>query len=578
VSRAGDANTGAPYAPRGDWTRLPVECRVVALAAAQRVLGGEYLAFGDRWLLLPTTPFGWRTHPSTAHEFDQGPWWRIRHLTHGVDIKEVWEPSRFTWVYDLIRGHALTGDEQHGTVFHAMLASWMEANPPFRGVNWSCGQETAIRLLAILHAEAALPAPAAAGDARRRVDEVVAWSGERIYDAIGYGLSQRNNHGISESAGLLHAGARLLGAHADATRWLRRGRVLLEEQLRDQFSVDGWYAQHSFTYMRLALEHTLLAQRVLRSRGESLSVESLALLRAAFELLLLIVDGETGVVPNHGANDGGRAIAYSSAPYRDFRPLLTLAATTLDLPLPSDVSPDPEVEAWLGERPRIARPRGDIAASGASGWVVARISDVSVFAYAGQYRHRPSHMDQLHLDVRFGSQEVITDPGTFAYNASDPWRNGLAGAGVHNAPVLDNREPARRGPRFLWYEWPCARVVHATCERTEAIIALEVPNCLRREVRVTPARVRVMDRVLASWPAVAQVTWLLHPDVRSPACVTSTGATAIGAREADVTAWFSPAYGRRIRSTAVRVRRDVAEHREIETTIEAPGQQDEAAT
>jgi len=457
-----------------------------------------------------------------------------------------------------VRAYAISGDDIFAAAFHDRLRVWLDANPPFRGVQWACGQETAIRALAVLHAEDSLPA--LHGDehaAALRIFALLASSGERIADAIGYGLSQRNNHGISEAAGLVHIGLRLGAAHPEASRWVRIGIRLLDEQIGDQFGADGWYAQHSFTYMRVALEQALHAQRTLEVHGLSLCAASLTAIDRAITLLLSIVNDDSGVAPNHGANDGGRAAPLSTAPYRDFRPLLTLAALVRKRALPRSLDPDAEVVTWLGVQPPPAGPaRADGVESGSSGWAVARVAGNAVFVRAGRYTHRPSHLDQLHIDVRLNGHEVVTDPGTFAYNASPPWKNGLATARVHNGPVLDGREPAERGPGFLWRSWPEARLLGCEYKNGTARLVAEVPGRVRRQIDVSSSAVVIVDCVLDSSVQTMQVLWLLHPETRGHV-VHAFGAETVVAREGDVTAWFSPTYGMRVASTAIRLRRQV---------------------
>ena len=75
-----------------------------------------------------------------------------------------------------------------------------------------------------------------------------------IADAFGYAQSQRNNHGLSEAAGLIAIGARLRGAEPRAAQWIEVGRQAMERMIIDQIAEDGWYIQHSFTYARVALD------------------------------------------------------------------------------------------------------------------------------------------------------------------------------------------------------------------------------------------------------------------------------------------------------------------------------------
>jgi hypothetical protein len=563
-----NADPGVPviaYGPASsDLREVPVAQRERAMQRAQLVVDGYYEAFGHEWRRFPVEERAWRTHAVSGYEFPMVPWWHVALLPPQADVKDVWEPARFAWVYDLLRADALARDPRYARTFDEILAGWIAANPPFVGPHWACGQETGIRALALLHAETRFP--------NERIAAVLGWSAERIADAIGYGLSQRNNHGISESAALVHLGLRLRAVHPDAPRWLARGLQLLEEQICDQFAADGWYAQHSFTYMRVALEQALLARRALQRAGQDLSASCLARLNRSYDLLVLLVDAETGVVPNHGANDGGRVLPYSTAPYRDFRPLLTLAATVLERAVPADIPIDDEVVRWLGlPVPRRDPARADGVHTGSSGWAVARVRDAVVFLRAGTYSHRPSHLDALHVDVRFGAREVVIDPGTFSYNAPPPWRNALASAVVHNGPVLDALEPAQRGPRFLWYSWPSARVVQTLVDADTVRLIAEVPARVRREITVAAGQVRVVDSVLDEQVSSLQVTWLLHPEVQGEGLVESAGAESIAAQEGDVTGWFSPTYGSRLPSRVLRVRvARGAERLTSTTTIHAP--------
>lgn len=547
------------YCPSADFAALPEAAIARILARARRVVGGQYEAYGHEWRALPRTEVEWRTHPVTGYEFAVREWWKLDHMPSGADIKDVWEPGRFGWIYDLVRAFTVTRDAIYADAFHRLLASWEEANPPFRGVQWACGQETAIRGLAILHGMDSLPVPTDGGGAATdRMLRLLAWSGERIADAIGYALSQRNNHGIAEAAGLLHIGLRLRGMHPHAQHWIRAGRRFLETQIVDQFSKDGWYAQHSFTYMRVALEQAVLAQYVMQKHGMSLSHMALERLRQSFRLLASLIDARTGYVPNHGANDGGRAALWSSAPYRDFRPIATQAALILGLPLPADVGADVEVVCWLGGvAPATAPVRHDGVVRGDSGWAVARVGQTVVFLRAGRYRHRPSHMDVLHLDVVFDHSEVIGDPGTFAYNAPAPWNNALSSAMVHNGPVLDSAEPGERGPRFLWYSWPVARLLEANQHDGAVRLVAEVPHRVRRVVEVTARELRVGDVVLDPLVQTLQVNWLLIPQLVPSVQVLVEDAEIerTAAVEGNVVGWFSPSYGLRVPATTVKVRR-----------------------
>jgi hypothetical protein len=543
----------APHPFTVDAARLAASTdRAAALARADRVLAGEFEAYRREWRTLPGGEAAWLRHPLTGAEYScDPPWWRIPHTNSAAgDIKEPWEPARFGWAYDLVRGWLLTRDDRYARRFHEHLASWRAASPPYRGPHWGCGQEAAIRALALLYAEANFAdAPSTTPAASRLLAEVLGASGERVADALGYAVSQRNNHAISEAAGLLLLGLRLRGGHPEAEGWVARGRAWLERLVPEQFAEDGWYIQHSFTYARFSLELLALAARALDEAGRPLGGEVRRRVAAAVELFGHLVDPESGEVPNLGSNDGAFIHPVTLGAYRDFRPALTGVCAAFGLPMPAGLRPDAEVCAWM----RLPVPETSPAAesgvwSGASGWAVARVGDWSVFLRAGRYHSRPGHLDPLQLDVRWRGREVLVDPGTYAYNAPAPWRNGLVWARVHNAPLLDGAEPGVRGPRFLWYLWPEADIREARAEGGGAVLAAEIPGRVRREVRVAPEGVTVTDTALA--PAgEMRVRWLLHPDADPRMVEVEGGATLHEAAEGDVLGWFSPHYGERLPSS-----------------------------
>jgi hypothetical protein len=366
-------------------------------------------------------------------------------------------------------------------------------------------------------------------------------------------------------------GARFRRVHPDADRWLGRGARLLERLIPEQFAEDGWYIQHSFTYLRLALDQCILAQHALRSVGRSLGPASIRRIHSAVELLCAVIDAESGMVPNHGASDGGVARPVGRGGYRDFRPVVGAACATFGLPYPGDLPLDHESLVWLGvEPPRAGVPLADGVREGPSGWVAVRLHGTSVFLRAGRYTSRPGHLDPLHVDIRVESQEIVVDPGTFAYNAPAPWHNALAAARVHNGPMLDDREPGVRGQRFLWYRWPRATVVNVEHDDVSAVVVAEIPGRVRRTVRVERGRVVVEDDVLATNAGTARVRWLLHPGAAAGLVQSPTGTVRV-AVEGSPEGWFSPHYGRRIASRYVDVEGPAAPGRFAVTTIPIPG-------
>ncbi|MEJ7810335.1 MAG: heparinase II/III family protein [Gemmatimonadaceae bacterium] len=556
---------GWPFAATADLVRGAADVRT-AIARADLVAAGQHQAYRARWVPRPMDAGGWNVNPGTGYRYDRvTPWFRIAHFDSAAgDIKDAWEPARFAWAYDLARGFLLTSDERYAESFWRGFESFSEGCSPFRGVQWSCGQEAAIRAAAWLWAECAFAGALATSVSRvAALHTALAQTAERIEDAIGYGVSQRNNHGISEATGLVAIGARLRDASPRAPSWLARGAALLDALIPDQFARDGWYAQHSFNYARLALDQLVIAQRALRFAGTTLSDESLERVRAGVSMLGAVTDGDSGRVPLHGANDGAYVLPLSTREQHDFVPALTAAAVTFDVSLPDAIRPDGETLAWLGAP---APPRAHVRpslVSGSSGWVLAECDGARLFARAGSYTSRPGHIDPLHVDIWIHGRPIATDAGTFRYAARSPWNNGLAGVEVHNTATLAGNPPAVRGPRFLWLKWPNARTIGAAAGSDSLTrVVLENRSWVRlgithrRTCELFPGGITVLDEVfgppLTSERIVLQ--WLVD-GVAEDLRIEASGEVRVSSTRGDETStrgWISEAYGERRSALSVR--------------------------
>jgi hypothetical protein len=554
--------TSSPFEVDLDLVRSAIDPEA-SVARAEHVAGGWHEAYRNEWRRLPLSANEWSLHPLVGTRYPTAPWWELRpfmSLDPALgDVKDVWEPARFTWAFDLVLGYAASRNERYAVAFWRGVESFVDGNPPFRTIQWSCGQETSIRALSCMWAERAFASAQATTPARRaKLQDMLAWSGERVADAIEYAVSQRNNHGISEATGLIALGARLSNVHPDADRWLRDGTRWIERLVLDQFGEDGWYVQHSFNYLRMALDQVVVAQRVLdHTRGRGLSKMAVARVRSAIALLLEVHDIDSGDVPNHGANDGSLVLPITTRGYRDFRPSITSAALTFGAPLPEDFVEAQEAVAWLGANQIERHPPPPVprVVAGSSGWASVHSARARVFARAGQYRSNPSHVDPVHLEIWIDGQPRAIDAGTYRYTAPAPWGNALAAIGVHNTLEIPTLPAAVKGFRFLWVRRPAARVVRADQTLDGAVLELSnetwAPQGVRhvRRVVVGDAGVDVFDDVTVSHDSLeVRLHWLMPRGAAIPEMSSSTpGRSTVVEAVADSTeGWYSPHYAERL--------------------------------
>ena len=376
------------------------------------------------------------------------------------DPKFIWEPARFDWAYTLARSYVLTGDERFPDIFWKSFEAFLEANPPNAGPNWSSGQEIALRLIALTFAGGAFaPAKSSTPERMAHLAAAITAHAQRIPITMVYARSQDNNHLVSEAAGLITAGLLFPGL-AEAERWLSLGRRWLEAALRSQIAADGEYCQHSANYHRLMLQLALWCRAILRRQALDLSTEVLAKLASATRWLARLLDRQSGRVPNLGANDGAH-VQPLAASFEDYRPVVQAAARVfLGGPCLPPGSWD-ELSLWLGERitevTNSPFQRVDIQASAdeCSGCNLVRLEGRNSWAMlrAARFTNRPSHADQLAVDLWWCGLNLAQDAGTYRYTAPPPWDNALASVRVHNTISVDDQQPMLRTGRFLWLDW-----------------------------------------------------------------------------------------------------------------------------
>jgi len=426
-------------------TVLGPQGRVALLAEADGIAAGTVRLFGGEPAALDLTLPGKLEH-WTAYE--TWPQLLTAFPIPFADIKFLWEPARFGWAFPLGRAFHLTGDERYAEAFWRQFESFSQANPPGRGPHWMSGQEVALRLLAFAWADAVFAAAkASTAERRRRLSAAVAAHARRIPPTLVYARSQHNNHLLSEAAGLLTAGLALREL-PEAARWRALGWRWLNQAFQTQIDGYGEYAQHSTNYHRLMLHLALWTDALVRAQDLRWPRPTLEALGRATHWLLALMDAGSGRVPNLGANDGADILPLAACPFADYRPVLHAAGRAfLDYDLPE--GPWDELALWLGVRaggPRhVALPRyvGD-QLYGRQSWAALRTA---------QFNSRPSHADQLHLDLWWRGLNVACDAGTYLYNAPPPWANSLTTTLVHNTVSVDGRDQFTRAGRFLYLDW-----------------------------------------------------------------------------------------------------------------------------
>ena len=69
------------------------------------------------------------------------------------------------------------------------------------------------------------------------------------------------------------------------------------------------------------------------------------------------------------------------------------------------------------------------------------------------------HADALSFTLSVGGNEILIDPGTFAYHTQKRWREYFRGTSAHNTLRVDGADQSVPGGNFLWTQHSQTRVL-----------------------------------------------------------------------------------------------------------------------
>ncbi len=573
-----------------------------AVARADRLLFGDYDLLGYRGLRFDRSGrFEWNYDPVHDRHAPAGFWTTVPYLDPSTgDHKIIWELNRHQHWIALGRAYWLSGESKYRDRCLAELASWLDANPPLVGVNWTSMLELAMRSLSWLWALHFFADPDADDSSPWTVDLLVAL--ERQLDHVEQNLSyyfSPNTHLTGEALALYVAG-QTLPHIPGSTRRADIGRRVLVAEIDRQICRDGGHCERSAHYHRYTHDFYALALAVARLSGDPVAPTfARALGRLAFATRVLADD--RGVLPHLGDDDGGVLVPLTGRRFDDARDSLSIAAALLDRPdLQVGELPE-EVYWWLAnpafDHPRLRvraphdAPAADDAARRAkrtlpsvaledTGYYVSRGSDgTQLIVDGGPHGYRNcghAHADALALTLTLRGAPLLIDAGAGCYTVDVALRDRMRSTALHNTVTVDNRSQSTPAGPFHWTQTANAAVLRWRAndgfdyfDGTHDGYG-EITH--RRRVLAVHGDVIAVADLVTGPAARASLHWHLDPRWRvdltdGAAMLSASGDRAslfvVGAPlecfHGDQTAglgWYSPAYGRVEPTFTIRAMRD----------------------
>jgi hypothetical protein len=397
--------------------------------------------------------YDWLTNPDNNYKYPLKHWTEIPDFSSETgDIKYVWEKSRFSFLYNLIRYDYHYSDDQSAFVFDE-IQSWIEANPVNQGPNWRCSQEISLRVLNWIFALNYYKDSAyLTEDVFQKMMNSIYWQMRHVYSNIDFSrIAVRNNHAITETLSLYLVGM-LMPHFSEAKIWKNKGKQWFEEEIAYQVYEDGTFLQFSMNYHRVVIQLFTWALYLSRKNGETFSDVVYDRAKKSLNFLQVCQDETSGQLPNYGANDGALFFPLNDSDYRDYRPQLN--ALHYYFNQSSYVSNQEDIN-WFGvkESKLVEISKQGIFSFDAGGYYVMKDAETLTFVRCGNHKDRPSQADNLHLDVWVKGQNVLRDAGSYKYNTKPEFLKYFLGTISHNTVVLDDYDQMQKGPRFVWFDW-----------------------------------------------------------------------------------------------------------------------------
>lgn len=400
--------------------------------------------------------YDWVTNPDSGYKYDISKHWTEipDYSKEAGDIKYVWEKSRFSYIYDIIRYDYHFNKDCAETIFSDII-SWIKSNPVNCGPNYRCSQEMSLRVLNWTFAlHYYRNSPHLTEEIFNQMQYAIYWSMHHVYNNIDFSrIAVRNNHAITETLTLYIAGL-LYPSLPGAAIWKKKGKTWFEEEIAYQVYEDGTFLQFSMNYHRVVVQLLTWAITIADHNKERFSDIVYKRAKKTFLFLRTCMIDENGMLPNYGANDGALFFRLSSTDYRDYRPQLQALAAALGTELKfNNFNEDSHWYGTFENARKTWQPPDGIHTFPDGGYYLVREPDTLTFIKCGSYKDRPQHADNLHIDLWYKGENILLDAGSYKYNTDDATIRYFSGTTSHNTIMLGDKDQMLKGGRFIWYYW-----------------------------------------------------------------------------------------------------------------------------
>ena len=376
---------------------------------------------------------------------------KVVDLNNDADVKVPWELSRFQHIFTLGKSYWITNDKKYYLEFRNEVLDWIEKNPIYMTVNWTCTMDVSIRAINWIFGYFLFKDLIDEdNNFLKNLNNSLYNHGRYIIENLEKGLGYANNHYLSDLNGLVFLGLyfRKLNNN-EVNHWIKIGIKELKKEMFIENNYDGSNYETSTSYHRLVTELMFYPMYLCELNNINFNEDYKKRLKKMFEFMGKITKSN-GTYPLIGDVDNGRLVIlsdYYNWRINDCRHIVSVGGEYFNNQFLKEVgASNIEDKLWINDSNKNYKENFYKKSNEFSegGYYLLQNEDIYCLIKAGELSVKGvgghSHNDQLAFELNILGEDFIVDAGTGVYTADKDIRNLFRSTIIHNTVAINGIE------------------------------------------------------------------------------------------------------------------------------------------
>ena len=364
------------------------------------------------------------------------------------DVRYSWEINRHLFFPYIALLYVKTKEKRYLDLLESTFLNWENNNLYMLGINWNSSMEIAIRSYNWLITVFILQNNSNCNELCEKLIRSIIASSKYINENLSL-YSSANNHLILEAAILSINGLALKGIYNQ--EWFEKGYKILEEQIEEQFHLDGINKEQALHYQAFVTDMLLQYNSIMRNIGNKPIHEEI--IKKSVEFIGAIKAHK--IYRDFGDSDDAKILLIDNKKYDYYNYILSFASYYYGQIFTDDIQKYNQISLFLKFYCLEKKYKyNDFYIYKKGGYSVINYEDTNVVFDFGQLGFGSlaahGHADALMFLYAYKDRNFFIDSGTYIYNIKSEKRNYYRGTNCHNTLSYDDKNQSTILGPFLW--------------------------------------------------------------------------------------------------------------------------------